>query len=234
MTGGRIVLLVFGAIVSLLALAALAGGVALLVVNHTERDSTGFFSSSAESYESGGYALVSDNLDVGTDGPDWLFEKGRLATLRVRGSSSDGRKLFIGIAPTKRVKKYLAGTAYDVVTDLDLDPFAVKYRSSAGGSAPTPPSAGTFWSATAQGTGRQSLEWKVAKGNWSAVVMNANASRGVDVRLSLGAKIGLIFWIALALVVGGIVLLAGGAAMIYLSMRRRVGPAAAPVVSPTG
>jgi hypothetical protein len=233
MTGGKIVLLVFGSIVSLFALAALAGGVVLLVVNHTERDSAGFLSSSAESYKSGGYAIVSDSLDVGTDAPAWLFEKGRLATLRVRGSSTDGRKLFIGIAPTKRVKEYLAGTAYDVVTDLDLDPFAVKYRSSAGSSSPASPSAGSFWSVRAQGVGRQSLEWKVAKGNWSAVVMNADASRGVDARLSLGAKIGLIFWIAVALVVGGIVLLASGAAMIYFSLRRPVF-VTAPVVSPTG
>ena len=47
------------------------------------------------------------------------------------------------------------------------------------------------------------------------------------------AKIGLIFWIALALLVGGIVLLAGGAAMIYLSVRRR-GVVSAPAVSAAG
>ncbi len=230
MNAGRIVLLTVGSVVSLLALAVLAGGVALLVANHTERDSTGFFSSSAESYETGGYALISDDLDLGTAGPDWLFEKGRLATLRVRGAGTNGRELFIGIAPTKRVKTYLAGTSYDVVTDVDFDPFAVTYRSVAGTSAPRPPKASGIWTATATGAGRQSLEWKVAKGDWSAVVMNADASRGVDASISLGAKIGLIFWLALGLVLFGVLLLAGGGTMIYFGVRRRREVAPSPAV----
>jgi hypothetical protein len=231
MKAGRIVLLTVGSVVSLVALAVLAGGVALLVANHTERDSAGFFSSSAESYETGGYALVSDDLDLGTAGPDWLFEKGRLATLRLRGASTNGRELFIGIAPTTRVKKYLAGTSYDVVTDINLDPFAVTYRSVAGSSAPRPPRSSSIWTATATGAARQTLEWKVAKGNWSAVVMNADASRGVDASISLGAKIGLIFWVGLGLLIFGLFVLAGGGTMIYLGARRPADVTPSPAVA---
>jgi len=232
MTGVRIVLCVLGSILSLLALAALAGGVMLFVGNSTQRDSDGFFSTSTKTYESGSYALVSDDLDVGTNGPDWLFKKGRLATLRVRGTSADGRKLFIGIAPTPQVKRYLTGTSYDRVTNLDLDPFRVDYRRSTGRAAPTRPAAAGFWTATAAGTGRQSLEWEVAKGNYSTVVMNADASRGVDARLSLGAKIRFVFWAGLALLLIGLLLLAGGGALLYVSLRRR-GAVTAPVISPT-
>jgi hypothetical protein len=230
MSGGRIALLVSGIVVALAALAALAGGIAILVVNHTHRDSDGYFASGANAYETGGYALVSEDLDVGSDGPDWLFEKGRLATLRLRSSSVTGRGIFIGIARTDRVKAYLAGTSYDLVTDVDFDPFQVAYRSSPGASTPAPPTTKTFWLRSKHGPGRQSLEWDVEKGNWSAVVMNADGSPGVDVRLSVGAKVGLILWVGLGIVIVGAILLFGAVAMIYFSLRGRRGVAASPAI----
>jgi hypothetical protein len=235
MSGGRIAVLVAGSIATLLALAALAGGAALLAINHTERDSAGFFTTAGEAYGTDSHAIVSEDLDVGTDGPDWLFQQGRLATVRLRGSSQDPeREVFIGIAPTAQVRKYLAGTSHDVVTDLDFDPFRVTYRPSSGASAPAEPGGESFWSASARGSGSQSVQWDVAKGNWSVVVMNADASRGVDVSLSLGAKVGFIFWVGLGLVMAGALLLLGGAAMIYFSIRRPAKATSPPTVSAAG
>jgi hypothetical protein len=133
MTGGRVAVLVAGILVGVLALAVLAAGAAVLAFNHTERDSAGFFATANEPDATEGYAIVSEDLDIGTDGPDWLFEEGRLATIRVRGSCREpGSELFIGIAPTADVKSYLAGARYDTVTDLDFDPFRVTYRPSKG------------------------------------------------------------------------------------------------------
>jgi hypothetical protein len=221
MSGGRLALLIVGSVVTLLALALLAGGGVLLAANETERDSSGFFATGTESYATDSYAMVSDDLDIGTDGPDWLFEEGRLATVRVRGASTDDGELFIGIGPTAQVREYLAGTSHDVVTDLEFDPFRATYRRSEGTAAPTEPGAEGFWGASAEGAGTQSVEWEVAKGNWSVVVMNADASEGVDARLSLGAKVGFVFWIGLGLVIAGAILLASGVAMIFFSLRRR-------------
>jgi hypothetical protein len=225
MSGGRIAMLVAGSLVTLVALALLAGGAAILAFNHTEPDSAGFFSTANETFATDGYAIVSDELDVGTDGPDWLFEEGRLATVRVRGASQDGeRELFIGIAPTAQVRDYLAETTFATVSDLNFDPFRVTYRPSSGTSAPGEPGGENFWSASVQGSGSQSLEWDVAKGNWSVVVMNADASPGVHASLSLGAKVGFIFWVGVGLIIAGALFLVGGVALIYLSVRR---PAAA-------
>jgi hypothetical protein len=222
MTGGRIALLVAGILVGILALAVLAAGAAVLAFNHTERDSAGFFATASEPYAAEGYAIVSEDLDIGTDGPDWLFEEGRLATIRIRGSSREpGSELFIGIAPTADVKRYLAGARYDTVADINVDPFRVTYRPSQGSSRPSRPEGEGFWSASTAGPGTQSLEWDVAKGNWSVVVMNADASAGVDAELSLGAKVGFIFWVGLALVLAGALLLAGGATLAYFGLRRQ-------------
>jgi hypothetical protein len=221
MSGGRIVLLVAGILLGVLAFVAFALGAATLAFNHTERDSAGFFSTADESYASEGYAIVSEDVDIGTDGPDWLFEEGRLATVRVRGASEEsGRELFIGVAPTEDVRAYLADTRHDVVTDFELDPFRVTYRPSPGDASPSPPADESFWAESASGPGTQTLEWEVTKGDWSFVVMNADASPGVAAALSVGAKVGFIFWIGVALVIVGALLLAGGATLIYLSLRR--------------
>jgi hypothetical protein len=232
LSGGRIVLLVAGVLAALLGLAVLAGGTVLLAANHTERDVAGFFSTGSDRYATDAYAIVSDDLDVGNEGPDWLFDEGRLATLRVRGASQDpGQELFIGIAPTSQVREFLAGTDFSTVTDLDFDPFQVSYRRSPGTSSPAAPAGESFWSASASGRGELSVEWDVAKGNWSAVVMNADASPGVDARLSLGAKVGFIFWLGLGLTIGGALLVAASAAMVYFSVRRPATALPAPPVS---
>ncbi|MGH3114603.1 MAG: DUF4389 domain-containing protein, partial [Gaiellaceae bacterium] len=104
------------------------------------------------------------------------------------------------------------------------------YRPSSGSSAPAEPGGESFWAVSASGAGTQNVQWDVAEDSWSVVVMNADASRGVDFGLSLGAKIGFVFWVGLGFVIGGAILLAGGAALLYLGLRRRA-TAAAPAVA---
>jgi hypothetical protein len=220
-SGGRIALLVAGIIAGLAGLAFLVGGIALIAVNETERDADGFFSTAQEPYASDSHAIVSDTLDIGTDGPDWLFEEGRLATLRLQGGSEDPeREIFLGVAPTAQVEDYLAGVSFDEVTDVELDPFRATYEATSGSESPREPGSEDFWAASATGSGEQTLEWEVAEGDWSAVVMNADATPGVEARLSLGAKVGFIFWLGLGLVIAGAVILAGAGVMAYFSLRR--------------
>jgi hypothetical protein len=118
--------------------------------------------------------------------------------------------------------------SFDTVTDVELDPLRATYQATSGAETPGGPESENFWAASATGPGEQTLEWEVAKGDWSAVVMNADASPGVQVRLSLGAKVGFIFWLGLGLLIAGVVLLAGGGVMTYFSLRR---PRSAPAVA---
>jgi len=229
MTGGRIALLTIGVVAALLSLAALAGGALLLIGNQTERDAAGYFSTASHAFRTDSHAIVSENLDVGTDGPDWLFQEGRLATIRVRGSNADaGRELFIGVARTADVRRYLAGTRYTTLTEFDIDPFRTTYRVSAGASAPPEPGSQGFWRASTEGAGTQTLDWDVSKGDWSFLVMNADASPGVRADLSLAAKVPFILSLGLGLVIAGAVLLAGGGVTLYVGTRRaaRAHPAA--------
>jgi hypothetical protein len=103
---------------------------------------------------------------------------------------------------------------------------------------PAAPGSQGFWVASASGSGTQTLDWDVADGSWSIVVMHADAAPGVDVDLTAGAKVPLVFGLSLGLLSGGFVLLLAGIAMLYLGARSR--PAAAapgpapPVALPAG
>jgi hypothetical protein len=77
MTGGRIALIVAGSILALVSLGLLAGGGVLVWAHATQRDDDGYYSTRSERFESNGYAIRSDDLDIGTDAPDWLFGASR-------------------------------------------------------------------------------------------------------------------------------------------------------------
>ena len=71
-------------------------------------------------------------------------------TLRASANGT-GRDVFIGIGPAPAVDQYLAGSAVDKVTDLDVDPFRLRTVRQDGSTQPAPPGAQTFW--TARGSG---------------------------------------------------------------------------------
>jgi hypothetical protein len=176
MSGGRIALIVIGSIVALISLGLLAGGGTLLWAHTTQRDDDGFYSTRFERFESPGYAIRSEDMDLGTDGPDWLFEQGRLGTIRLNAISGDpAKELLLGIGPKEAVENFLRGVEHDVVVDVEVDPFEAEYRHQPGSRAL--PTAGTqpFWATVAN----RRLEWEVEEGDWVAVVMNADGARGV-------------------------------------------------------
>src|SRR5215212_8598733 len=74
-----------------------------------------------------------------------------------------------------------------------------------GDRAPADPAGEDIWSASTSGTGTQSLEWDIEDGDWSAVVMNADGSPGVDVRASAGAGASFLQPLGLGLLGGAVV-----------------------------
>ena len=102
----RVLLLVFGSIVVLIALAFLAGGgIGLWALG--ERDSSGYFTTATHELSSGSYAIASESVDVDGDVPGWFGD--RFATARIEASSA--QPVFLGIAPTSVHNHYQRGLA---------------------------------------------------------------------------------------------------------------------------
>ena len=211
---GRIVLYVVGSIAALLSLVSLAGGGLLTVVDRTQRDDDGFLMSPSEDFSTASYAIVSESADVDFGGSEQAAEA-FLGTVRIRSESV--RPVFVGIAADSDVASYLDGVEHSVVTKLDRGP---RYRDREGGEPAGPPGEQTFWVASTSGPGEQTLEWDPEEGSWSAVVMNADGSRGVAAELAIGAELDSLLWIGIGMLAFGL-LLAGGAALAITAAARR-------------
>ena len=230
-SAGRIVLVILGSLAALIGAGLLAAGGGLLWADQTQRDDDGYLSTPTERFEASSYAIVSEPIDLveaDTEGADWLLSDEVLGDVRLQAANGD---LFIGVGPTSDVEAYLRGVEHHRLTDVEYDPFRARYDARAGDAPTAAPGEQDFWAATASGSGEQTLTWNPESGNWSAVVMNADASPGIAADLSVGAEVNFLTWLAIGLLVAGGILLLGGAGLIYLGARHAAAPAAA-VVAP--
>lgn len=231
MRANKVIALVFGSIAALLALGLGIGGTVLLWAHGTQRDSAGYYSTGSERFSTATYALTSEAVDLGGGVRDeHPLPVRNVGTLRVRAESVSGGAVFVGLAARSDVARYLGATAHDEITDVRFDPFRPTYTRRDGTATPAPPAAQPFWVASAEGPGRQALTWDVESGEWAVVVMNADASPGVEVDASLGLKTGLLLPIGIGLLAAALVTAAVATALLVAGARRdtRGGMAPAP------
>jgi hypothetical protein len=173
--------------------------------------------------------LTRERLEVDDADWHWFWNDDWVGKIRIRGENAAGETpLFIGIGPEVAVDEYLGPVAHADVEDIELDPFRVEYRPAAGGPPRQPPTAQDFWAASTSGVGTQTLTWKIRDGNWSVVVMNADGSRRVAADVDLGAKLSFLLWLAIGLLVGGALVLAGSIALAVFAAREPRPPATPP------
>jgi hypothetical protein len=149
--------------------------------------------------------------------PQWALNAG---VDRVRVQAHSNRPIFIGIARTADLDRYLRGTEHDDISGLSYHPFQVGYDHRSGHAPNSLPANETFWVKSASGTGNVALDWKPRSGNWRAVVMNADNSRGVSADLKFGVRTSLLWWLG-----GGLLAAAALAAAIASALfaRARLG-----------
>jgi len=150
--------------------------------------------------------------------------------IRMQGVASGPAALFMGIAATPVVDDYLSGVAHDEISEWEADRaniVDVGFTSQEGTVSPDGPATETFWVASVSGTGPLTLDWTIESGDWTAVIMNADAASGVTAELAFGALpssgIDALSWVALSV---GLVLLVGGGLLVYLGFRHRGGDSA--------
>ena len=215
---GRFLLVTTGVLTLVAGLGGAGAGAGLLWANATQRDATGYFTTSTETFESGGSALTSTVDFAMNPGPsDWLSIN-PLGTVRVRADVASG-DTFVGIGATTSVQRYLSGVAYDRVTDVKVLPFRAVYQSVSGQRVPASPVTEAFWVTSASGSGVQQVTWRPTSGKWTLVVMRADAAPGVVARVSVGTNTGLVAPLGIGLGVVGVLLLLAGAAMLAMAVR---------------
>jgi hypothetical protein len=199
--------------VTVTALALVIAGTVALAGN-VLRDGDGYFNTPTETFSSGGYAVAMKSVDI-SDAPRWALNAG-LDKVRVKASSD--RRVFIGIARAADLERYLRGTEHDDVAGLTYHPFQVEYDHADGHAPSHAPVDESFWVKSTSGAGSAALDWKPRPGNWRAVLMNADGSRGITAELQFGAHTSLLWWLGAGLL-GAAVLAAVIAAALYTRSR---------------
>ena len=227
----RSILAIVAGAVGVLLGAALIWGAATVLSGQGD----GFSTTSTHPLDGSSQLVVSHDLDLFVNEPDGLAARvADPSELRIRALSASGGSLFIGIAPTENVKRFLTVVAHDEVTGVAYrggEIAGFEYESHDGlGGFQTPLKQDYFVSWT-QGNRNQTLDWSREPGEWS-VVMAAGRNDAVEA-IAVGAgysDLATPAWIAAAI---GIAMAAGGAFLVYLGMRRKpaaVGPTEAPAI----
>jgi hypothetical protein len=213
-TAGRVIGMVSAGLGGLIGLALLTAGVAVLALYAFGRDD-GYFNSGDNHVESATYAITTEDIDLGVDEADWAPDE-ILGNVRVQVEGD--KPVFVGIGPDDDVERYLGDVAHDQLIDVrGGDPELDLHR---GGAPRTPPGEQEFWVAESEGSGKRALTWDAEFGRWTAVVMNADGTRGIDVEANAGVKLGWALWAGLGMFVVGLLMTLGSVVVMLLIGRR--------------
>ena len=232
-SGGRTTLVIIGALIAIFGAFSVLGGAMVLIADQA-RDDAGYLTAGPGRLSTDTYAISAESLQVHADGPDAVYEQALLGNVRIQARPANaGSSLFVGIGPADQVAAYLDRVNHDEFSDLEVDPFTVAYTRHPGDRPATAPTAQTFWAASDSGTGARALTWPVTDGRWTVVIMNTDASTGIDADVTVGGKLPIIRIVGIVSVVGGGLLLLAGLTMVLLTVvtraprRRPVGARAA-------
>jgi hypothetical protein len=169
----------------------------------------------ASSSKAARYAIVIQDIDLGVDEVDWAPDK-ILGNVRVQVDSA--KPVFVGIGSDDDVDRYLGDIARDELIDFDGD--NPEFDRHEGGAPQAPPGEQDFWVAESEGSAEQALTWDAEFGRWTAVVMNADAARGINVEADAGVKLDWAVWPGIGMFVLGLLMTVGAVIVILLIGRR--------------
>ena len=161
------------------------------------------------------YAITSEDLTLHTDAPAGLLPEGLLGDAKVTATSEVDAPVFVGIAASADVARYLGDVRHTVVTDLPMDGDlgGPTYSRVPGGAPSMRPAEAGFWVDQASGTGTQTITWPLEEGSWTVVVMDPTGGPGVFADVTAGVTIPGLSW-----VIGILLSLAGVGLVIAVAL----------------
>jgi hypothetical protein len=235
---GRVITLVLGVLVFLVAGGLLAGGATLGVADRALRNDQGFLMSPIQDVSTSTYAVATEPLTIDTGTSGDYVPQSLLGEVTLRADAVGDGDLFVGVARSADADAYLAGVEHTTLVDIEgagANRTPV-YEDSAGAAPSVEPRDSDIWVASATGPGEQELTWAPEGGDWTIVLMNADAGAGVAADVRVGAEAPVLGWVALGLLVaGGLFLLAAIALFLgalYGGRRQPASASATPAGTP--
>ncbi|MDH6237768.1 DUF4389 domain-containing protein [Cryobacterium sp. CG_9.6] len=213
-----LILVILGALIASSGIGSIVGG-SVVAWAGAQQGSAGFFSTPTRTLAVDTYAVTSPAIDLGTPSGTTVMTT-NVGSIRLQATSR--RPLFLGVAPTADVERYLASSAHSEITGMDNSPFTARFRELPGTEQPAPPGTQDFWAASTSGTGTQELVFavrdgtEIPRGQWTVVMMNVDASPGVSAQVSAGARLTLLGPLGAVLIVAGLLALLVGSALVLV------------------
>ena len=218
MNAGRIIAIIVGAVLGLIALALMIGGTILGIAYAIEREGDGYFDATFRRLASPTAAITTEEADLREEPPGWFLEFVDFSVRIKATNSNPDDPVFVGIGPESDVEAYLQTVARDEIIDISpgRDP---KYRTVVGTGTAEPPGTQEFWVASAQGPGTQQMTWEFTEGSWIAVLMNADGSPGILADVTVGVRSGALQAVALGMLIIGLLILILAVVIVVLAVR---------------
>jgi len=210
-----VVAIVVSGLLTLFGFLVLLVGIGVLAVHIGARTDDGFFTVDSDPIPTRSYALTTKSVDLGTGG-DWAPD-GLIDEIRIEAVPGGDGDLFLGIARADDLDSYLGDVARTEVSEIGTE--GTTEDEIEGGAPSEPPGSQDFWVARSSGPGERVVVWEPEGGTYSAVVMNADGSRGVTASLAVGLKITLLLWVGLGIVALGLLFLVPGLVLLIRSFR---------------
>jgi len=129
----RVFLIILGALSMLLGFGCAVSGFGTFRVV----DSDGYISSGPGEVTTTASAIVAPTNEIEDRSDDPGFREGKIR-VRIRAARSDGGEVFIGIASAEAVEAYLRGSPYEVVREIEFDPWRTRGTSCQGDACREP------------------------------------------------------------------------------------------------
>lgn len=176
--GGWFALVIVGSILALLG-GTLAGSVAAAATLFSE--SAGVITTRPVDAATTGYALTTPSADLAR------YPVGSDIRLVLTVGEDGGAPVFVGVGPSEDVAAYLQDVHIAEVDGLRTSPTTqLTTRDIPGSARPQAPASQDFWVAVDSGAGIRNIDLQLEPGRWTAVIMNADGSAGVDTAVSVG------------------------------------------------
>ncbi|QGU08751.1 hypothetical protein COCCU_14305 (plasmid) [Corynebacterium occultum] len=228
------VLLVAGVLLTALGLGLTLGGAVLMSAESAQQDGQ-YLTLDPQRYQSTGHAITTPSLvlDPGESGTTGLPPLEELASIQVKVTPVvPDQAIFVGIGDASEVAAYLddvPSAAIGGMTWTETGQLSGQWSWNSGTDGqlqdipgdrvPASPADQDFWAVSAMGTGTQEVTFDLQEGQWTLVVMNADATRPVWIDLQAGARTDLLNPVNPGLLITGLIALLLGLALLLLGTR---------------